>query len=215
MDVLFLLTSFICAIIVPCIHYPILQFKGLAYSFILILFVYVVFAYVILSVYKLKIAKINYLDSKRIVSWDTNDEKNESKKPYVFSLIVGLLFGIFVYFKGIGLFSAILFSLACAFAVLGWWLMGIKRLQSRLNDCGCFLLSHIGIIYNGNIEVFNGYSKGITSAKKENDYLILSILKNKAENELKIKIPENKIADIDIFLNDLKEFFNGEHDEIQ
>lgn len=215
MDILFVITSFICAIIVPIINYQLLGLKGFVFSFILIVFALVVLAYAILSVYKLKISKISYLDSQKIVSWGKYTEPERSKKPFVISLIIGLAFGILIYFNGSGLFSAILLSLSCAFAVLGWWLMGIKRYQHRLGEVGVFLLSHMGVICNGKTEVFNGYSKGITGAKREENLLVLTILKKKKENDFRIEIPEEKIEEVDNFLNDLKKHFSGENDEIQ
>lgn len=213
MDILFLITSFIFAIVVPLINISYLGGKGFIYAFIMILFIFVVFAYVILSVYKLKISKIDYLKSKCIVSWDIAHEKKNSKVHYVISLISGLAFGIFVYFKNIGLISSILLALACAFCVLGWWLMGIKRLEYKLSETDSFLLAHMGLIYKGDILIFNGYSKGITSARKENSTLVLSLLKNKKITEIQLEIPENKIEDVDNFLKDLNEFFDGVNDE--
>ena len=211
MDILFLITSFIFAI--PLMNISFLGVKGFIYAFIMILFAFVVFAYVILSIYKLKISKIDYLKSKCIVSWNIEREKKNSKLPYVISLISGLAFGVFVYFKNIGLISSILLALACAFCVLGWWLMGIKRLECKLNETDSFLLAHTGLIYKDEICIFNGFSKGITSAKKENSTLVLSMLKRKKNTEIKLNIPENKINDVDEFLKDLNEFFDGVDDE--
>ena len=213
MDILFLITGFIFALITPLLNYSILGFKGFIYSFIMILFAYIVLAYVILSIYKLKIAKIDYLKSKSIVSWKIERTQKETKLPYIISLISGVIFGIFVYLKNVGLLSSIFLSLACAFAVLGWWIMGIKRFMSKLDETDSFLLSHMGMIYKNEIEIFNGYSKGVTSAKREENTLILTLLKKKEEREIKIKIPEDKISEVDNFLNDLNDYFNGENNE--
>ncbi len=213
MDILFLITGFIFALITPLLNYSVLGFKGFIYSFIMILFAFVVLAYVILSIYKLKIAKVDYLKSKGIVSWEIKRTHKETKLPFIISLISGIVFGIFVYFKNVGLLSAIFLSLACAFAVLGWWIMGIKRFESKLDETDSFLLSHMGMIYKNKTEIFNGYSKGIISAKREENTLILTLLKKKEEKEIKIEIPEDKIAEVDNFLNDLNDYFNGENNE--
>lgn len=213
MDILFLITGFICAISVPLLNIKLLGFKGFLYSFIMIVFAIVVLAYVILSVFKLKISKIDYLKSKTILSWNVYYTKKESRLPYFFSLIIGIFWGIFVYFKNIGLLESILFSLACAFTVLGWWLMGKKRLQCKFIEIDSFLLSHMGIIYKGNVDVFNGYSKGITEAKRDENTLILSILKNRKDEKIKLDIPEEKSAEVDNFIADLKNYFDGENNE--
>ena len=213
MDILFLLTGFICALIVPLININFLGFKGFLYCFIMIIFAFVVLAYVILSVFKLKISKIDYLKSKSIVSWDVDYEKKSSNLPYILSLIFGILFGIFVYFKNIGLIASILLSLACAFTILGWWLMGINRINAKFLEINSFLLSHMGIIYKGKIDVFNGYSKGITEAKRVDNTLILSILKNRKIEEIKLDIPSEKSEEVDAFINDLKNYFDGEANE--
>ncbi len=213
MDILFLLTGFVCAIAVPLLNLEFLGFKGFLYSFIMIIFAFVVFSYVILSVFKLKISKIDYLKSKTIVSWNVEYTTKSSRLPYIISLILGILFGIFVYFKNVGLVASILLSLACAFTVLGWWLMGIKRLESKFSEINSFLLSHMGIIYKGKVDVFNGYSKGITEAKRKDNLLILSILKNKKNEEIKLDIPSEKSDEIDAFINDLKNYFDGENNE--
>ena len=214
MDILFLLTGCIFSFIVPIVNLNVLGFKGFVYCFIMILFSILVLAYTILSIYKYKISKIDYLKSKTIVSWDNGkpDTKN-SRLPFIISLVSGLLLGIFVYFNSIGLLNSILLSLACAFIVLGWWLMGRKRLENKINSTDTFLLSHTGIIYNGKVEIFNGFSKGITSAKKEDNYLILTILKNKKQTELKFIIPSDKTDAVTSFLKDMNEYFSGESDE--
>ena len=213
MDILFLLTGFICAIIVPLLNVTFLGFKGLLYSFLMIVFAFIVLAYVILSFFKLKISKIDYLKTKNIISWDVDFTKNKSMIPYVLSLCLGVIFGIFVYFKNIGLIESIFLSLACAFTVLGWWLMGEKRLELKFKEIDSFLLSHMGMIYKEKIDVYNGYSKGITEAKRVDDTLILSILKNRKNEELKLDIPVNKSDEVDNFINDLKNYFDGENNE--
>ena len=162
---------------------------------------------------KLKISKIDYLKSKTIVSWMVDFTKTTSKVPYTLSLFLGIVFGVFVYFKNVGLIESILLSLACAFTVLGWWIMGEKRLELKQNENDSFILSHMGIIYKGKVDVFNGYSKGITEAKRIDNILILSVLKNRKCEEIKIDIPEEKSEEVDNFIKDLKDYFDGENNE--
>lgn len=214
MDILYLLTGFVFAFIIPLINIEFLGLKGFVYSLLIIVFAFIVLAYVILSVFKLQISKIDYLKSKTIVSWNvTEQKKKETKKTYILSLLIGLIFGVFVYFKSYNLVISILASLACAFVVLGWWIMGIKRLDSKLNETDYFLLSHVGMIYNNKIDVFNGYSKGIINAERSEKLLILTLIKNKKQSEFKIEIPEEKINEVDDFLKDLSDYFNGDNDE--
>ncbi len=216
MDILFLITGFLFALIIPLLNLSFLGFKGFLYAFIMIIFAIVVLAYVILSIFKFQISKIDFLKNKVIVSWNApTEEKKKSKAPYVLSLVCGLLLGILIYFKSFNLIISILASLACAFTVLGWWLMGINRLNKKLDETDTFLLSHLGMIFNGKVDVFNGYSKGITSASKKDNKLVLNILKHRKETEFVIDIPDNKINDVDEFLKDLKEFFDGDNDEKQ
>ncbi len=214
MDILYLLTGFVFALVIPIINIEFLGLKGFIYSLLIIIFAFVVLAYVILSVFKLQISKIDYLKSKTIVSWNvTEQKKKETKRTYILSLLIGLIFGVFVYFKSYNLVISILASLACAFVNLGWWIMGIKRLDSKLNETDHFLLSHVGMIYNNKIDVFNGYSKGIINAERAEKLLILTLIKNKKQSEFRIEIPEEKINEVDDFLKDLSDYFNGDNDE--
>ena len=91
--------------------------------------------------------------------------------------------------------------------------MGIKRIENKLNETDSFLLSHMGIIYKNKVEIFNGYSKGVTSAKRENNTFVLTLLRKKEEKEIKIDIPEDKIEEVDTFLKELNNYFNGEDNE--
>ena len=214
MDIMFLLTGFIFAVIIPIINIGFLGVKGLVYSLIMIVFSILVLAYTILSFFKFKISKVDYLKSKAIVSWDNGTvESKKTTLPYLISLLLGLTLGVIVYFNGIGLINSILFSLAGAFTSLGWLIMGIKRYERKMQSTDSFLLSHMGIIYNGKIEVFNGYSKGITSAKQENDTLVITLMKNKKETELCFNIPEEKKVAVALFLKDLTDYFSGEGNE--
>lgn len=214
MDILFLITGFICASIVPFLNIDVLGFKGTVFYFIIVLFAFFVIAYVILSAFKFYITRIDYLANKTIVSWNVPaEEKKQIKFPYFISLTAGLLFGIMLAVNSVALLTNILLSLACAFTSLGWLLMGIKRLNLKKESIDNFVLSHMGLIYNGKATVFNGYSKGFLNVKKENDNLVICILENKKEKQLSLNIPENKSADVDAFLLDLKDYFNGASNE--
>ena len=167
MDILFLITGFICACITPFLHYDILGFKGTAYFLILVVFAIFVLAYAILSIYKFKIARIDYLESKKIVSWNTTtDLKKQTKLPYILSLVFGVCLSVFLGIKQVPFLSNLLLSLALAFTCLGWWIMGIKRLTNKENSIDNFVLSHEGLIYNNSVNIFNGYSKGIVAVNK-------------------------------------------------
>lgn len=209
MDILFLITGFICACITPFLHYEILGFKGTVYFLILIAFSFFVLAYAILSFYKFKIAKIDFLNSQKIVSWNIEQtEKKKSTLPYIFSLIFGIVLGAFLAIKQVPFVSNLLLSLALAFTCLGWWLMGGKRLYKKENETDNFLLSHIGLIIHNKVYVFNGYSKGITNVTSSNNNLNIELLNGKKQQSIIVEIPEDKKAEIDIFLADLKEYFS-------
>lgn len=214
MDILFLITGFICACITPFLHYEILGFKGIVYFLILIAFSFFVLAYAILSIYKFKIAKIDYLNSKKIVSWNIEQKQIRiSKITYLLSLLFGIGLGVFLAIKQVPFLSNLLLSLALAFSCLGWWLMGIKRLNSKKNETDNFLLSHIGLIYNNKISVFNGYSKGIIGVNSENNKLNIELLNGKQQQTVTVEIPNDKQAEVDVFLVDLKEYFNQDGNE--
>ncbi len=214
MDILFLLTGIICACIVPFLHYNFLLFKGTAYFLILIVFAFFVLAYAILSIFKFKIARVDYLLSKKIVSWQMESEtKKASRVPYILSLFFGILLGAFLAIKSVDLLSNILLSLALAFTCLGWYLMGVKRYNNKIKETDSFLISHMGLIYNNKVYVFNGYSKGITGVKKENKELHLDLINGKKQSNIIIEIPDEKSAEVDAFLIDLKEYFNSDGDK--
>lgn len=214
MDILFLITGFICACITPFLHYEILGFKGIVYFLILIAFSFFVLAYAILSIYKFKIAKIDYLNSKKIISWniEQNQMKN-SRLPYVFSLMFGVALGVFLAIKQVPFSSNLLLSLALAFSCLGWWLMGIKRLKNKEKETDNFLLSHVGLIYDNKVSVFNGYSKGITNVNCDNNNLNIELLNGKKQQIITVEIPKDKQAEVYAFLVDLKEYFSQDANE--
>ncbi|MBE7091674.1 MAG: hypothetical protein E7365_00630 [Clostridiales bacterium] len=210
MDILFLITSFIFALIVPIINYSLLGLKGIIYSVILILFILFVLAYSILSIFKFKIARIDYLLSKKIVSWNAKtDNIKPQKTPFYIALFIGIVFGIVFSINSFNIISNILLSLSIAFACLGWWLMGIKRLEEKYKNIDSFVLSHVGLILGRKSTVFNGYSNGILSVKNDNKKLVINILQRKKEHSIVIDIPEDKIATVDAFILDLNEFLNG------
>ncbi len=214
MDILFLVTGFICACVTPFLHYDVLAFKGTLYFLILIVFAFFVLAYAILSFYKFKIAKIDYLNAKKIVSWNIEQpEQKSSKIPYVFSLIFGIALGVFLAIKQVPFTSNLLLCLALAFTCLGWWLMGIKRFINKKNELDNFVLSHVGLIYKNKTSIFNGYSKGIVDVKIYENQLQLNILNGKKQETIKLDIPNDKKAEVDAFLVDLKEYFSQDGNE--
>jgi hypothetical protein len=194
---------------VPILNFSALQIKGLIYFVVIILFLVIVVAYVFLSAYKYKIAKIDFLNSNKIVSWNIEIEEKSSKTEYITSLIAGICLGVVLAVNGVFIVYNILLSLALAFIILGWWSVGKKRLQSKRNETDNFILSHMGLIYGDSVDVFDGYSKGILSVIREDNVLKISILKRKKQEEIIINIPDDKIADVDTFLKDLKEHFNN------
>lgn len=209
MDILFLITGFICASITPFLHYEILGFKGTLYFLILIAFSFFVLAYAILSNYKFKIARIDYLNSKKIISWNIEqNDKKKSKIPYLFSLAFGVILGLFLAIKQVPFATNLLLSLAFSFSCLGWWLMGIKRLHNKEKETDNFLLSHMGLIYNNKVSVFNGYSKGIIGVNCENKKLNIELLNGKKQQIITVEIPMDKQSEVDAFLVDLKEYFS-------
>ena len=214
MDILFLITGFICAAIVPFLNIEFLGFKGTVFYFIMVLFAFFVLAYAILSVFKFHIARIDFLLDKTIISWNIPAEnKKQVRFPYYISLTAGLILGTILAVNSVPVITNILLSLACAFVCLGWLIMGIKRLNSKKLSNDNFVLSHMGMIYKDKVTVFNGYSKGIINVKKDDGKLVFSILKNKKEKRFSLDIPDNKTAEVDAFLTDLKDYFNGANSE--
>ncbi len=211
MDIMFLITSFVCALLIPLTNRPVFGAKGTLFFIIMILFGMLVLAYAILSIAKFQMAKYDFLFAKKIVSWETGEAKEQkhSKLPYMISCACGAVTGCFLVFKETGYLCALLGALAVAFAVLGWWLMAIKRVSAKKAQMPGFVLSHQGIIINGKAEVFNGYSKGITHASDENGTLKLTVLHKKEEAVLSFEIPDDKKQDVDDFLKDLKAFYEA------
>ncbi len=215
MDIFFLITGFICASVVPFLYTEFLGFKGIAFYFIMVIFAFFLLAYVILSYFKFNIARFDYLVDKTIVSWNIpKEDKKQSKFPYFISLFAGIILGIMLAINGVPVITNILLSLSCAFACLGWLLMGINRLNNKKACCDNFVLSHMGLIYDNKETVFNGYTKGILGVKKEDNKLIVSILEKRKEKQISLDIPEDKISDVDAFITDLKDYFSdGDSEE--
>ncbi len=207
---LFILTGILLGAIIPAFNFDFLGWKGAAYYWIMLAFAIVVLGFMILSVYKSKISKYDYLAATTIVSWDTpRNKKVFPRYAYYISLLSGIVLGIVLIFNAVNFINSILLSLSCAFIVLGIWQLGFLRLNQKIESIDSFLLSHMGIIYNGKIEVFNGYSKGILSAKEENNTLYLNVLRGKQEETLEFKIPDDKLQAVRDFLEDLNKFFAG------
>ena len=93
--------------------------------------------------------------------------------------------------------------------------MGIKRFYEKKAAMPDFVLSHNGMLYNEKPYIFNGYSKGISDIKRENNTLVFKLIKGKKVTDIDLTIPEDKIEAVDEFLNDLTNHFNGVSDENQ
>ena len=211
MYLLFLLTGIILACITPLINLEFLGTKGVAYCLIMIIFGVVVLGFMILSIFKFKISKIEFILKRTIVAWEIeNENQKQSVACYVVSLVCGIVLGAYLIFASAGLLNSILLALALAFTVLGLWLLGKKRFSDIKSAAPNFVLSHIGLIYKNRVQIFNGYSKGIISAKEENNELILDLINGKKQEILRLPIPEEKKQDVTDFLTDLEEFFSGE-----
>ncbi len=197
--------------LIPLTRLSLFGAKGTLFFVIMILFGMLVLAYAILSIAKFKMAKYDFLLAKQIVSWETGERQDEkqTKLPYVISCACGAVSGCFLVVKETGMLCALLGALAVAFAVLGWWLMAIKRVNAKKAQMPGFVLSHQGLIINGRAEVFNGYSNGITHAANVGGVLKLTVLRKKEENVLSFDIPDDKVSQVDDFLKDLKEFYEA------
>lgn len=208
MDVLFLLTGFLCACAVPLCDLAAFDGKSLAFYYIMAVFFTFVLAYVILSFYKYRMARLSFLKSQTLLSWET-DEPAPAKKnllPYILCCAFGLILGIALLFTDAGRWSIVLFSLAVAFISLGWVLMGQKRLKAKLQEIPGFLLSHMGLIQNGKARLFDGYTRGIKSMTRENHELILVILNRKTEETLRMIIPDGQADAVDAVIADVNAF---------
>ena len=91
--------------------------------------------------------------------------------------------------------------------------MGIKRLKNKQKETDNFLLSHVGLIFNRKVSVFNGYSKGITAVNCENSKLNIELLNGKKQQIITVEVPKDKQAEVDAFLVDLKEYFSQDGNE--
>ncbi len=214
MDILFLLIGLLCALLVPVFHFTLFGIKGVFFFFIMALFLSAVMAYMTLSIAKFFIAKLDFLHSNTIISWNLKEktEKKASSLPYGISAASGLLVGIFLCVQRVDVTSTIFITLAVAFELLGWWLIAQRRVQDKLNEVPDFLLSHMGLILNKKMSVFNGYSKGITQVAVKGSKLSLTVKKHRREDTISIDIPADKMEDVQNFLTDMNEYFKGEND---
>ena len=205
MNVLFILSGALCAIIAAILgsNTP----KEAIYFIILIAFFTFLLAYLFLSVAKFYISRIEFLNNTKIVSWGTYSPKRR-KFPFIVSGVAGLIFGILLIFQRVEYTYSLLLALALAFESLGWQLCALKRFDAA--NTSSFILAHLGMLYNNKISIFNRTTNGITSCKREENTLYLTVLNKKKERNLFIEIPEDKISEVDAFLIDMKEFFNGE-----
>ena len=213
MEILFLLTGLLCALLVPLSQLTLFGLKGVFFFFIMALFLSAVMAYMTLSIAKFLIAKLDFLRSNTIVSWNLEQkaEKKTSPLPYAVSAAAGILVGVFLRIQRVNVTSAILITLAAAFELLGWWLIAQKRVQNKLEEVPDFLLSHMGLILNGKMSVFNGYSKGITNVDVQKDTLVLTVKKHRQESAISLKIPADQTEAVQNFIADMNDYFNGEN----
>lgn len=213
MEILFLLTGLLCALLVPLSQLTLFGLKGVFFFFIMALFLSAVMAYMTLSIAKFLIAKLDFLRSNTIVSWNLEQkaEKKTSPLPYAVSAAAGILVGVFLRIQRVNVTSAILITLAAAFELLGWWLIAQKRVQNKLEEVPDFLLSHMGLILNGKMSVFNGYSKGITNVDVQKDTLVLTVKKHRQESAISLKIPADQTEAVRSFIADMNDYFKGEN----
>ncbi len=213
MEILFLLTGLLCALLVPLSQLTLFGLKGVFFFFIMALFLSAVMAYMTLSIAKFLIAKLDFLRSNTIVSWNLEQkaEKKTSPLPYAVSAAAGILVGVFLRIQRVNVTSAILITLAAAFELLGWWLIAQKRVQNKLEEVPDFLLSHMGLILNGKMSVFNGYSKGITNVDVQKDTLVLTVKKHRQESAISLKIPADQTEAVQNFIADMNDYFKGEN----
>ena len=213
MEILFLLTGLLCALLVPLSQLTLFGLKGVFFFFIMALFLSAVMAYMTLSIAKFLIAKLDFLRSNTIVSWNLEQkaEKKTSPLPYAVSAAAGILVGVFLRIQRVNVTSAILITLAAAFELLGWWLIAQKRVQNKLEEVPDFLLSHMGLILNGKMSVFNGYSTGITNVDVQKDTLVLTVKKHRQESAISLKIPADQTEAVQNFIADMNDYFKGEN----
>ncbi len=210
MDILFLVLGTLIWLAIPCIEYGVLGGKVALFIAIMVLFFVFVIAYGILSVYKYFMAKLNCIVQNKIVEWDNGFVyKNKSVlTEFIFCGIFGILVGTVMIIKGISYLPSLCGAVGGAFVSFGWVLLGTKRIDKIKNGVQGFFLSHVGLIYNGKAEYFNGTTKGILSAEEKDGYLVLEILCKKKTETLKVQIPDDKKDDVNKFIADMKDFFN-------
>lgn len=203
MDILFILSGALCATVAAVLGSA--TPKEAIYFIILIIFFSFLLAYLVLSVAKFYISRIEFLKNTQIVAWGEY-QPQKRKFPFFVAIFAGLLLGGTLIIQQVEYPFALLLALALAFETLGWQLCALKRYDASIQNA--FVLSHLGIFFNGKPIIFNGTTSGITNCKKEDATLKLTILKNKKEKEFSFEIPDDKLLRVDEFLVDMKEFFD-------
>ncbi|MBP5662470.1 MAG: hypothetical protein J6X30_04890 [Clostridia bacterium] len=210
MEWLFLVTGLFSAALLPVLAPTGFEPKALLYYALMVLFAEIVLAYGVLSYAKYRNAKLRYLLSRAIVSWET--ERPLPKRlflPYLVSLLFGILLTVLMRINGMDFLTTLLLSLAAAFSLLGWMLMAQKRILRALADAPSFVLAHNGMVNAGKAEVFNGTSRGVIKAGEADGNLCLTVLRGKKTEELLLPIPDDKRQAVTDFLTDMKEYFDG------
>lgn len=203
MHVLFILSGAVCAAIAAILGSA--TPKELIYFLILILFFTFLLAFLVLSVAKFYISRIEFLNNTKIIAWGKYVPKNR-KFPFVLSIVLGVIFGTLLIFQHVPYIYSLLLALALAFEALGLQICAIKRFDAANKNA--FVLAHMGIFFNNNLKIFNGTTSGITSCERLDNKLNLTILNKKKENQITVCIPSEKLDEVDVFLKDIKDFFN-------
>lgn len=212
MDILFLITGIVFAFCAPFVQISSIGSKVALFWAIMALFAVFVLAYTILAVAKSRIAKINFIASNKIIGWNTGFEQKKKTPVVLYGAVIvcGTVLGLYISQNGGNFITSLLASLALTFTSIGWVFMGQKRIQKTLSALPDFVLSHNGMIYCGKAELFDGISHGITNVFSENGTLYITVLKKKKEETVSLEIPDGHREETENFLNDMKEFFNGE-----
>lgn len=205
MHILFILSGALCAVVAAILGST--TPKETIYFFLLILFFTFLLAFLFLSVAKFYISRIEFLNNTKIVAWGKYVPKKR-KFPFVLSIILGFGFGAMLIIQRVDYIYSLLLALAFAFQALGWQICAIKRFDAANKNA--FVLSHMGIFFNNKLTIFNGTTSGITNCEKSDNNLNLTILAKKKETKLSLEIPSYKTEEVDTFLKDMKEFFDGQ-----
>lgn len=205
MHVLFILSGALCAVVAAILSSA--TPKEFIYFLLLILFFTFLLAFLVLSVAKFYISRIEFLNNTKIVAWGNYSPKKR-KFPFVLAIALGLLFGALLILQRAGYVYSLLLALALSFEMLGWQICALKRFDA--SNSYSFILAHMGAFIDGKLTIFNGSTSGITKCEKEDTKLNLTILNKKKESLISLEIPNDKLDEVDVFLKDMKEFFDGE-----